>query len=201
MNNFDNFVEYIVKRKPTLKDLFFKIITIVCCVALSLFFLLFVLHYGSVFLLGVFGAIYLTWFWLKRFSVEYEYIITNNDFDVDKIMGKDRRKRLITVKLNTVDSFGVFSHGADKSAVTVDASDGRGENLWELLCEHEKHGKTRILFSPNQNILVAINRAVPVRFKIAELTKIQNSERVNPDKAAIEAILNPIATRDKGEVL
>lgn len=41
-------------------------------------------------------------------SVEYEYIVTNGEMDIDKIIAKRRRKRLITVNARTFERFGPF---------------------------------------------------------------------------------------------
>lgn len=44
------------------------------------------------------GSLYGGYILITNMSVEYEYIVTNGEMDIDKIIAKRRRKRLITVK-------------------------------------------------------------------------------------------------------
>ena len=41
--------------------------------------------------------------------MEFEYIYTNGEIDIDKIMAKRKRKRLLTLKISSFDSFDEFS--------------------------------------------------------------------------------------------
>ena len=63
---------------------------------------------------ALFGLVWL----LTGMSYEYEYILTNDDLDIDKITGKRKRKRLITLKMNTVEEFGIYdgTNGANADA-------------------------------------------------------------------------------------
>lgn len=46
---------------------------------------------------------------ISMLSVEFEYIITNGDLDIDKITAKSSRKRMHTVKLATVEKYGKYN--------------------------------------------------------------------------------------------
>lgn len=96
--------------------------------------------------------------WLAKYlwdgtNTEYEYIVTNDDLDVDKITGKRKRRRMITVNLKTVTELAPCLNETDVPAdVTVVAHDGTGEDLWYLLARTEKYGDLMILFNPNGTV-------------------------------------------------
>ncbi|MDR1755006.1 MAG: DUF6106 family protein, partial [Eubacterium sp.] len=166
----DNFVEYIIKRKPSAFDIALKILIVAIGSVLAVFFLYLTVYMSGLMLLGACGSIYIMTFLFKNMSVEYEYIITNNEMDIDKIMGQSKRKRLCTLKLSSINGFGPYVPEIIQEVnTTVDAGDGLGVNLWYLYFDHDKHGKSLLLISPNDKILFAINKAVPVRLKINEL--------------------------------
>lgn len=110
----------------------------------------------------VFGVFYLSWYLITATSVEYEYIVTNNEMDIDKIVGQRKRKRLITIKLNTVTEWGKYTeeknHGAD---ATVMASDATGMGAWYLLAKHDKYGNVMVIFTPTRETTANINHGVP----------------------------------------
>ena len=111
-------------------------------------------------LVGV-GALYLAYILFCNTYVEYEYIVTNNDLDVDKISGKRKRKRLITVKLNTVRQWGEYtgSEGRDVGS-TVVASDATGSDAWYIIADHAKLGKIMVIFTPTRETISNINSGV-----------------------------------------
>ena len=99
----DSFKEQLVTRRPD-NTVFIKrtgIFIAALLIAVLLFIFLNVLSIVLIALL-FFGAYYL----IKSFDVEYEYICTNGDLDIDKIAAKSRRKRLmlhqVTVKMNHI---------------------------------------------------------------------------------------------------
>lgn len=118
---------------------------------------------------------------LTGMSYEYEYILTNDDFDFDKISGKRKRNRLVTIKFNTVEEFGVYdgSQGADAQA-TVIATDNTGTGIYYIIAKHKTHGKTMVLFTPNERmiglVLQALPRKVKSETKVKVETKPQSSE-------------------------
>ncbi|MCM1334337.1 MAG: hypothetical protein NC084_10345 [Bacteroides sp.] len=97
-------------------------------------------------------------FWLVKYlwegtDTEYEYIVTNDDLDVDKIIGKRKRKRMITIGLKTATALAPYLNETDVAAdVTVVAHDGSGEDLWYLSARSEKYGDLLLLFNPNEAV-------------------------------------------------
>lgn len=174
----DHYNEQLVRKLSEPKDMAVRIlivfltlvVTAVCIGAMLLFGFL------PLIIIAV-GACYLAYLLLGGTFVEYEYIVTNNDLDIDKISGKRKRKRLITVKLNTVKSWGEYTGNENISAnATVMASDASGLGMWYLEAEHEKHGKIMLLFSPTEETVYNINCGVPhsVRKKLAVKEEVED---------------------------
>ena len=117
-------------------------------------------------ILVAFGAGYLAYILFGSTFVEYEYIVTNNDLDIDKITGKRKRKRLVTVKLNTVKQWGEYTgkEGRDVTS-TVMASDASGYDAWYIIADHDKLGKIMVMFTPSKTTIGNINFGVPYAVK------------------------------------
>ena len=130
------------------------------------------------------GALYLSYLLFTGTFTEYEYIVTNNDLDIDKISGRRKRKRLITVKLNTVTQWGEYNGGEGSGVdATVMASDASGYNAWYLLAETEKYGKVMVIFTPNEETVYNINHGVPFAAKKKLAERKEDSEEENDETA------------------
>ncbi|MDR2559752.1 MAG: hypothetical protein LBC86_09480 [Oscillospiraceae bacterium] len=176
----DNFVEQIVVKKTELKDnlkrlAFFSGGMALCLLLLTIGMNIFELM--PVFLFLNIGVVWLVWFLFQSTFIEYEYIVTNNELDVDKIIARKRRKRLITIKINQAEDWGEYSDGkgAD-SSVTVQAHDCGYTNLWYIVTQHDKYGKTTVFFSPNMKVLEVMNKAVPYGLRKKELKEKKADE-------------------------
>ena len=89
----DVFVEQLVRRRITAKDMFLSIIYVVLAIALF-FFLVFLMPvmFGEITslpgaILGL-AVIYGAYYIISNMSIEYEYIVTNGEIDVDKVIAK-----------------------------------------------------------------------------------------------------------------
>lgn len=63
---------------------------------------------GALAFLILCGAIYGAYWLISGMSIEYEYILTNGEIDVDKIIAQRKRKRLVTVSAKTFEAFGPY---------------------------------------------------------------------------------------------
>lgn len=110
----------------------------------------------------IFGASYL----IKGMNLEYEYILTNNELDVDKIMNKERRKRCFTVDLKEINVMAhiddaVRKHEVDRAQKTIDISSGeKGPNTYVIVFMN-KEELTKLIFEPNDDIKRAIYKQAP----------------------------------------
>lgn len=174
----DHYNEQLVKKQTETSDIVKRVLIVIATILLSA-----VCAFGG-FVFGfmplivvVFGIFYLSWYLISATSVEYEYIITNNDMDIDKITGRRKRKRLITVKLNTVTEWGEYTEGMGANAdATVMASDASGEGVWYVLAKHEKFGKVMVLFNPTEETAVNINYGVPFSVRKKDLAAKENED-------------------------
>ncbi len=163
----DSFGEQLVKKQTSSADILKKVAIAGGGLLLStaLMTVSFFTRLYALTLLAV-GIIFGMGWLLSGMGCEYEYIVTNQDLDIDKIMGKRKRKRLITVKLDTVEDLGVYdgSQGDDAQA-TVIASDATGINAWYLIAHHKTHGRTMLIFSPNKRTVRLIANGLPHKIK------------------------------------
>ena len=159
----DHYNEQLVRKLSEPKDMIIRILIVfltlvvvsICIGAAILFGFLPLIIIGG-------GACYLAYLLIGGTFIEYEYIVTNNDLDIDKISGKRKRKRLITVKLNTVKDWGEYTGKENiKADTTVVASDASGYGMWYIDAEHEKYGRVMVIFSPVEETVYNINCGVP----------------------------------------
>lgn len=103
-----------------------------------------------------------TYYILGGFYTEYEYIFTNGEMDIDKIMGQRKRKRLITVDLKSTFAFGK-SETADPSSdmTVVDVSNRECKDNFYIDFRHSQLGRTRLILSPDDDMYELIESAVP----------------------------------------
>ena len=99
---YDYFTEYLVKRRKNIADFLIMFLAAFGGVFITLFLflsgLLFVKLIGQVLTIGVVALWWGVYFLITSRSIEFEYIVTNGELDVDKVIGKRKRKRLISVK-------------------------------------------------------------------------------------------------------
>lgn len=159
----DHYNEQLVKKNADGRDIVIRVLICAAAAAVIALSVIGAVMFGftPIIIIGI-GACYLAYLLLTGTSIEYEYIVTNNDLDIDKISGKRKRKRLITVKLNTVTEWGAYEEGKGGGAeATVMASDGTGNGLWYIMAKHEKYGDVMVIFNPTETTAVNINCGVP----------------------------------------
>lgn len=173
----DHYNEQLVQKASEPKDIALRAVILIATVIVTVFALLMAFMTGF-FLLTVIavGAVYLAYWLFTNTFVEYEYIVTNNDMDIDKVLGRKKRKRLISIQLSTVSDWGEYAaKKSDESKInaTVMASDATGIDAWYLIFDHGSHGKTMLIFTPNEETIQNINHAVAysIRKKLAKPEK------------------------------
>ncbi|MGN0579083.1 MAG: hypothetical protein ACI4J4_10735 [Ruminiclostridium sp.] len=149
----DRFSEQITGKVPDGKDMFLRgliVAGVLLIIGLMVFLCMLTQFTAFMFCVAiVLGAIFLAKYLFEGTMIEYEYIVTNDDLDIDKIIGKRKRKRLITVDLKSVTEMGLYANNELKSDVTVMAHDNTGEDLWYIVCNSAKHGVLAVLFNPD----------------------------------------------------
>ena len=98
-------------------------------------------------------------------GVEYEYIVTNNELDIDKISGKRKRTRMITVDLSQSEDFYAYHDKDGAYDTTVYATNGLETDAYCLIVHHSDYGKVNIIFNPNECTREAIAREFPITLR------------------------------------
>ncbi len=106
---------------------------------------------------------------IQRKDREYEYVHTNDVFDIDMVIRSSRRKTLVTVKLDEVilvapsDS---MEAGIYVGAKVHDYSGGNsGEGLYAMICARD--GKyAKVILRLDRAMLLSLKQWVPERVKL-----------------------------------
>lgn len=189
----DVFMEYLIKRKRSAKDNVIVALLIVAAlmVSLVLFIALFIMslslagaqeqasQFSSLFLglglLLIAGVWYGAYILINRRSIEYEYILTNSEMDIDKIMAKKGRKRMISFDFKEAEIVANINddmhNSAYKNSQDIKLQDFTGNkdngNVYfvDISVEGER---TRVLFQPTSRMMESIRKFNPSRVFIKE---------------------------------
>lgn len=163
----DNIAEQLVEKRRTGADLAKKILISAGALIIASFFMY--LAMMGFFMMVIFAVLILAggvWL-LGSFNVEYEYILTNNDLDIDKVIGKRKRKRMITLDLSGAEEFATYPAEKDVQAdATVHAYTGSETDAYYLLVSHSGYGKVKLIFNPNEKMREAITQELPNSLRI-----------------------------------
>ena len=158
----DTFFEQIItirkKASAVLAVLGIWILALIICAALLLYPLLGMLT--GILVLGIlYGAYKLS----AKFNIEYEYIITNGTFDVDKIINRSSRKRMLSIELGTVSRIEKYNPGlinnVSKENLIFACNDT--DEAYLLVAEKEGKGATYLVFAPDERLRGAIVKFIP----------------------------------------
>lgn len=170
----DNIAEQIVEKRRTGADTAKKILISAAALVIASFCMY--LAIMGILTMVIFAVLALgggVWL-LGNFNTEYEYIITNNEMDIDKIIGKRKRKRMITLNISQAEEFAPYP---PEKAVTADATvhaySGSETDAYYLLVNHSDYGKVKLIFNPNQKMREAIMQELPHTLRI----KLRNNVR------------------------
>lgn len=165
----DVFVEQLVKKPASGKTLALKILIVFGIIIVSAFCLYLVLIGIIMALLLVFAAIYGGIYLIKGLNAEYEYIVTNGEIDIDKIIAQRKRKRLITAKPSKFEAFGKLANAPDVSGITIVEASGIPDEEAEdhyIDFTHDSFGKVRLIFTPTERTIEAITPFLPRPVKV-----------------------------------
>ena len=160
----DIFLEYLVQKKSS-SDAMKKALLKVACAAVLLisFYLCFFVFIQFLWLVPMIwgAAIYGTWFFLKNFSVEYEYIFTNGQLDIDIILGRSRRKNMVSLICRNIEYMAPLTSENTSSRKVYDAIyDERRRGKYYI--DFSQNGEAcRLLFQPPEKILMNMKKYNP----------------------------------------
>ena len=171
----DVFIEYMVKKQNTAKDIVLKLLCVlgaVVLLAVALFAIPLAAQLGQIGqlitmiapLIGV-GGVFGAWYLITSMNVEYEYILTNGEMDVDKIVARRRRKRMITVNARKFEAFGPYKPqehtGKDYAGRVYACVSSEDPGNYYAVFNHATLGKTLLVFTPNDRVLDGLRGFIP----------------------------------------
>lgn len=167
--------EQLVAKKRTGADALKAVALILATAVVSALCVLGFGFVSPILIFGIPGSIALCVWLIKNINSEYEYIITNNHMDIDKIIGKSRRKRMITIDLSKAQDYTENEPptSANRAKTTVHASSGNEDDVAYLYAEHADYGTVMLIFSPNEKIKKAIIQQVPGMLRTRLLSHVK----------------------------
>ncbi len=170
----DVFFEQIVRKKPNTAQKIVKTAFIIVAIVLilSLVSYAFVLLIANSFLAPIcillaFGVGFGANWYVKRMHLEYEYSITNGDFDIDKIIGKSKRARVISTNCQDFEEFGIYDEKAKEKLshrefnAKVMAANLQEEGLYYAVVAHKTIGSVLVVIQPDERIKTALKKFIP----------------------------------------
>ena len=163
----DSFIEKIVQKKKTSKDMMVAMGIVTASVVVALAILLIASPYIQqfAFLLAI-GAIYLGFRLQSRTNVEFEYLVTNGSLDIDKIISQRKRVRIFSAECKEFEAVGRVAgssygpHVLSGSESIFAGTDMSSENLYFVTLPY-KGKKTVLFFEPDQRMLDNFRRYIP----------------------------------------
>lgn len=151
----DIFIEQLIKKSPTSKDLLIKIGVIALVLIIFVLFMLILPSIGLIITAAVaFGAYII----ITRLNKEYEYTLTNGELDIDVIYNKASRKRLFTGNIKSFDRMAHISELGNE--VVIDYSTGvPADNSYFFITNHDKK-RVAIIIQPNERLLEAMAKVL-----------------------------------------
>lgn len=157
----DTFVEQIVKKKKDGKDIALIVGIWILFVIVSAAAVLFLRMLGFLILCG---AGYGAWWLTTERNREFEYSLTNGSIDIDEIIAQRKRKRIVSVNGEKLESAGVYDAAAQNRPFDrrVMAAPSEAEpGLWYFTYHSKKNGHTLVIFQPDERVLAAFRDSLP----------------------------------------
>lgn len=155
----DSYTEQLVKQNTSSEMILKKvglIIGIIACILLAM-----VLQFLAILpAIGIVGLIYL---WRRWSSVEYEYLYFNGELDIDRIMGREARKRVFSTSAKDMEILAPTGAGElypYQNLKVYDCSSKTGNKTYEIVAK-VKDQNVRVIFEPNDKILQGMRFYAP----------------------------------------
>lgn len=167
----DNLTEYLISKKLSSKEKTVRasLWLIAFLLVATLAFLLLTIYTFLVFAIPF--IIILVFYFVrnidKMFTIEFEYVLTNQFFDADRIINKSERSNIVSFSITAVDSIGRYEKGMQvgsncKNKYSVYSSPD-SPDLWYVTFDDEDKGRTLLVFEPNQKMLQHMKQYISSR--------------------------------------
>lgn len=156
----DVFVEQLVKHKLRFKNILIKVLSILFGIFITLTAWLISATYSYI----IFTAAWLLVYAIFRSQdYEFEYIFTNGDLDVDRIVAQRRRKRVMSTDCRSIvvmapcDEAHEYLTKEHEIVRTVDyTSSPTSENRWFFIFVGASGAKVKVIFEPGKRLFEAM---------------------------------------------
>ncbi len=138
----DTFLEYLMRKKTTGKDVLCKLLLVMAAVFLCVLLVGWAHILGTIAFFGIVAVVYGLMVLLRRYNLEYEYIFTNGDLDVDVIQARQSRKRLISLSCKDIEVM-ASAKNADHGSAFENPSISK---KYDAVFDYTKGGIYHILF-------------------------------------------------------
>ena len=165
----DFFTEYIIKQKKSPKVILAALGMVLLTLIVwyfSLYFLANPMFSGIIGLIDA-GMVYISYIVITNFNIEYEYIATNTELDVDKIINRRKRKRVASFRLSEIElmapvGYAEFKHeenGNFKNVYMAAISENHPDAYYVI---YEKNGeRNKLIFNPTEKIIDYAKKIAP----------------------------------------
>lgn len=150
------FNEQLVKREPQSMDVIKKVIFVVVAIIVVFAVLLTQLFFFVALVVIVEG--FILRFLFQGMNLEFEYIMTNHELDIDKIISKSKRKHMHTLNVKSIIAMAKYQE-MDKSTEfksfdkKVNVSSGVLKDNTYAFIINEDRKRVLVIFEPNEKIL------------------------------------------------
>lgn len=159
----DLYSELLVKKEQTPKDKMVK----GTLITLTVLFVVAGLLLTPILLIGAIALGIACYFIVPRTDLEYEYLFVNGDMDIDVIMSKTKRKRVMTLKMEEVDlmapvnSHRMDYHNGNKNLRVLDYSSGNPEHKRFALITKDDKGTCKVILEPDEHLAQLMRNSAP----------------------------------------
>ena len=168
----DIFNEQLVTRKKSSVEKMYKYGIIALAAMLIFILLVFVTlplvgrFYAFLMFIPLFGCLGVYFLAKKLYGaldIEFEDALTNGQFDVDKIVNRTDRTRLVSFDCADIEKFGKYTSDikTDGYKTRIIAANADSENLYYFTVKTTKTGNTILIIEPNEKMLEGIKLCIP----------------------------------------
>ena len=170
----DSYMEYMVTKRVDFKGyaLRFFIVALALALILVVFFVPALNMFSPFFIIGI-G--YGTWYLITSLYLEYEYIVTNDDLDIDKIIAKKKRKRVLSINTKVIERIAPLSEAyqneINQASVkhTINAAAMvNQETTYFILYEDQEKGKTLVYLDAPDEMIGMLRKYIPTKVTLRD---------------------------------
>lgn len=158
--------KYLEQLNPVYKSSLYQVYTILMVISITSCFI--TLQFNFIISIACVGLAVLFFFLKQKQYVEYEYIFTNGDVDIDVIMEQKKRKKVINFDMNDIYIMAplgsIALDGAPKGKKIIAYGKNSEEKVFVVILNKDNEVK-EIHFTPNLQFLSLCFRSNPKNVK------------------------------------